>query len=403
MTGRASKLAMRYQYSRIVLLALLSLPVAALSQDAFEEAEKLEQHRQQVFRTQMELLVESLNLGTFEMFVSAIDREDFLNRIYGLRLIDQRLKRDFNDRMEFQFEALVKDGFKATGGEVNATLLGVESRGDRGRALVRYNLKDLQYSYHEYDLRLDEDDKMYIIDWVDWLEGQRFTDAVGTSLVMASPSESAVRKLIDIQNVKESELFQLRELLKAARDRNTARYSEIYKQLDPVLHRQRIVVLQNVLLSRAVNNRRFLRQALVVMAEHFPNEPLYSLMLLDYYVPTRRYDEAIDALRRTYDKFGFDDAAMEARISALTLAKGNGADAAAYAERAILFEPGLELGWWSALRARVATDDFAGAVVALQQLEENFGHTLGEEQLQADKSFAALLASDEFKSWSAAR
>ena len=394
---------MRNQYFRIVLLVLCVLPVSAFSQDAFEEAEKLEQHRQQVFRTQMELLVESLNLGTFDMFVSAIDREDFLKRIYGLRLIDQRLKRDFNDQMEFQFESLVKDGFTATRGEVNATLLGVESRGDRGRALVRYNLKDLQYSYHEYDLRLDEDDRMFIVDWVDWLEGERFTDAIGNSLVMAAPSESAVRKLIDIQNVKESDLFQLRELLKAGRDRNTARYSEIYAQLNPVLYKQRVVVLQNVLLSRAVNNRRYLREALVVMAEYFPDEPLYSLMLLDYYVPTRRYDEAIEALQRTYAKFGFDDAAMEARISAITLANGNGEDAAAYAERAILFEPGLELGWWSALRARVATGDFAGAVEALQQLEENFGHTLGAEQLQADKSFAALLASDEFKSWSASR
>ena len=393
---------MKYQIARIAVFTLL-LPAAVFAQNSFEEAEKLELHRQQVFQTQVELLVESLNLGTFEMFVSAIDREDFLDRIYGLRLIDQRLKRDFNDRMEFQFEALVKDGFTAMRGDVSAVLLGVESRGDRGRALVRYNLKNLQYSYHEYDLRLDEEDKMYIVDWVDWLEGERFTDAVGNSLVMAAPSESAVRKLIDIKNVKESDLFQLRELLKAGRDRNTARYTEIYKQLNPVLHRQRVVVLQNVLLSRAVNNRRYLREALVVMAEYFPEEPLYSLMLLDYYVPTRRYDEALEALQRTYDKFGFDDAAMEARISAITLAQGNGEDAAAYAERAILFEPGLELGWWSALRARVATADYAGAVDALQQLEENFGHTLGAEQLQGDKSFATLLASEEFKTWSASR
>lgn len=384
----------------VILFLLPALPVLA---DSFEEAEKLEQHRQQVFQNQVELLVESLNLGTFDMFISSIDREDFLDRIYGLRLIDQRLKRDFNERMEFQFEALIKDGFSASRGEVNATLLGVESRGDRGRALVRYNLPELQFSYHEYDLRLDEGGSVVIVDWVDWLEGQRFTDAIGNSLVMAAPSEAAVRKLIDIQNVKEADLFQLRELLKAARDRQTKRYSDIYAQLDPVLRKQRIVVLQNVLLARAVNNRRYLREALVEMAEHFPEEPLYSLMLLDYYVPTRQFEEAIAGLQRTYAKFGFDDAAMEARISAIALAMGNAADAAAYAERATLFEPGLELGWWSALRARVATQDFAGAVEALQQLEDEHGHKLGAEELRGDKSFAPLLASTEFQSWAASR
>lgn len=395
---------MRIQIPLFALALVLLTPIGAVvADDSFTEAEALEERRQQIFQTQAEMLVETLNLGTFEMFISAIDREDFLNRIYGLRLIDQRLKRDFNDRMEFQFEGLIKDGFRATGGEINATLLGVESRGDRGRALVRYNLPDLQFSYHEYDLRLGADDRFFIVDWTDWLEGQRFTDAVGTSLVMAAPSEAAVRKLIDIQNVKEAELFQLRELLKAARDRQTKRYSEIYAQLDPVLHRQRIVVLQNVLLSRAVNNRRFLREALVVMAEYFPDEPLYSLMLLDYYVPTRQFEKAVKGLQRTYAKFGFDDAAMEARISAITLAMGNAEDAAAFAERAILIEPGLELGWWSALRARVATEDFAGAVEALQQLEDHHGHKLGTEQLQGDKSFAPLLASEDFEQWSAAR
>ncbi len=386
-----------------LLLLTLALPARAAAEDSYAEAEKLEMHRQEIFRTQAELLVETLNHGSFEMFMASIDRQDFLNRIYGLRLIDQRLKRDFNDSMEFQFEGLVKDGFRASNGEIRATLLGVESSGDRGRALVRYDLPDLQFSYHDYELRLDENDKFYVVDWVDWLEGQRFTDAIGTSLVMAAPSEAAVRKLIDIQNVKEAELFQLRELLKAARDRQTRRYSDIYAQLDPVLRKQRIVVLQNVLLSRAVNNRRFLREALVVMAEYFPEEPLFSLMLLDFYVPTRQYDEAIAGLRRTYDKFGFDDAAMEARISAIELAKGNADDAAAYAERALLFEPGLELGWWSALRARVATGDFAGAVEALTQLEDQHGHTLRAEQLASDKSFAPLLASDEFSRWSEAR
>jgi len=139
------------------------------------------------------------------------------------------------------------------------------------------------------------------------------------------------------------------------------------------------------------------------MDEHAPEEPLFSLMLLDYYVPSQRYDKAIAALQRTYAKFGFDDAAMEARLSAITLAKGDAADANALAERAILMEPGLELAWWSALRARVAVADYAGAVVALQRLEQQHGHKLGAEQLKGDKSFSALLASDEFKTWAAAR
>jgi len=108
-------------------------------------------------------------------------------------------------------------------------------------------------------------------------------------------------------------------------------------------------------------------------------------------------------LRRTYEQFDFDDAAMEARLSAIVLVMGDSADASALADRAIELESGLELGWWSALRARVALSNFAGAAEALQQLEQHHGHSLGPEALERDKSFAALLASDEFKTWAASR
>ena len=379
---------------------IIAAPIWA---DDFAAAEKLEMERQEAFRTEFALIVESLNLGSFELFVAAIDPSDFLQRIYGLRLIDLNVKKSFNERAQSQFQSLVRDAFRDSKGEIKAKVLGIESRGDRGRAIVRFDLPNFQFSYHEYDLALDEDGRVVIIDWIDYLQGERYTDAIGTSLVMAAPSEAAVRKLIDFKNVKQADLFQFTELLKAARDRRTEKYVEILSGLNPELQRQSLVVLLTVQLSKNANNRRFLRIGLMQMDEHAPEEPLFSLMLLDYYVPSQRYDKAIAALQRTYAKFGFDDAAMEARLSAITLAQGNAADANAFAERAILMEPQLELAWWSALRARVAVADFAAAVEALQRLEDEHGHKLGAEQLKGDKSFAALLAADEFKSWAAAR
>jgi hypothetical protein len=158
-----------------------------------------------------------------------------------------------------------------------------------------------------------------------------------------------------------------------------------------------------VQLAKLSRNRRLLRQALVQMEEHFPEEPLFSLMLLDYRVPSKMLEEAVTGLQRTYEKFGFDDAAMEARLSALTLEMDNAADASAFAERAVELEPGLELAWWSALRARVAMADFAGSVAALQVLEQEHGHTLGHAELVRDATFAGLLASDEFIAWAATR
>jgi tetratricopeptide (TPR) repeat protein len=194
-------------------------------------------------------------------------------------------------------------------------------------------------------------------------------------------------------------MFQFGELLKAARDRDAERYVDIINSLTPELQRERIVVLTSVQLTKLGRSRRLIRTALVQMAKYYPFDPLYSLLLLDYYVPTKKYEDALTALRGTYEQLGFDDAAMEARISAINLAMGNTADASSYAERAIELEPGLELAWWSALRARVASANYAAAIEALERLEKHHGHKLGRVELERDKSFAPLLASAEFAAW----
>ena len=382
------------------LIVLLAVPTLA---DDVDDREELELAQQQAFRSGFTTIVESLNLGTFDLLVSSINREEFIDRIFGLRLISQTIQRDFRENMQTQFADLVKSGFAVSEDGVKATLLGVESRGDRGRAVVRFDLPELQFGYHEYELILDKKNRVIVVDWVDFLRGEGFTDGVGVSLTIALPSKQAMRKLIDYKNVKDSDLFQFTELLKAARDRRADRYIDIINNLSPEMQRQRIVVLTGVQLTKTIKSRRMMRTALIQMANHFPEEPLYSLMLLDYYVPSKMYEEAVAALRRTYEQFDFDDAAMEARLSAIVLVMGNSADASALADRAIELEPGLELGWWSALRARVASSNFAGAAEALQQLEQHHGHSLGPEALERDKSFAALLASDEFKTWAASR
>jgi tetratricopeptide (TPR) repeat protein len=389
--------------AKFLLLAIVLMLSAIVWSDEVDDNVRREQERQAAFRSGFSLIVDSLNQGSFDLVANSIDRNDFMARVFGLRLIDQRVKREFTEQMKFQLPNLIKSGFVNTKDGFKAVLLGIESRGDRGRAVVRLDLPELQFSYHEYELRLDAKNRVVVVDWTDYMQGERFTDGVGSGLVMAAPSKLAARKLVESKSVTDADMFQFGELLKAARDRDAERYVDIINKLTPELQRERIVVLTSVQLTKSARNRRLIRAALMQMAKYFPSDPLYSLMLLDYYVPTKKFDEALTALRATHVKLGFDDAAMEARLSAITLALGNVADASAHAKRALDLEPGLELAWWSALRARVAAEDYAGAVAALGKLEKDFGHTLGRAELERDKSFASLLASAVFGAWADGR
>ena len=388
----------------IVNLCLLAglagwLPAALAQDDVREAQQQAEQERQEIFRAGFQEIVADLNNNSLERFAHAIDREDMLERIFGLRLIDPKVKKNFRESFDDNLVNILQSAFAGTGGNIRAAWLGFGSKGDRGKAIVRYDLPDFQFNYHEYELRLDPKGRVVIVDWIDYLDGEKFSDGVGVQLVSLNPGKPAVRKLLDFQGPTEQQTFQMTELLKAARDRRVDRYFDILEDLDETLRSQRAVVLMSVHLTRATGNRRKLRTALIDVDKYFPEDPLYSLMLLDYYFPSRKYEQAMDALLRLQSRLGVQDSAMSARLSAASLVLGNAEDALSYAEQAVQIEPGLELGWWSALRARTAMQQYDKAVEALDELEKTFGYTLGPEAFEKDPSMADLLLSSEYESW----
>jgi tetratricopeptide (TPR) repeat protein len=386
---------------KICLLAglLCWLPAAFAQDDSREAQQQAELERQAVFRAGFQDIVTDLNNNSFERFAHAIDREDMLERIFGLRLIDPKVKKSFRESFDDNLVNILKSAFANTEGNIRAAWLGFGSKGDRGKAIVRYDLPDFQFNYHEYELRLDGKGRVVIIDWTDYMDGEKFSDGVGVQLVAMNPGKPAVRKLLDFQGPTDQQTFQMTELLKASRDMQVDRYFDILGDLDETMRSQRVVVLMSVHLTKATRNRRKLRTALIDVDKYFPEEPLYSLMLLDYYFPSRKYEQATDALLRLQTRLGVQDSAMAARLSAASLVLGNAEDALSYAEQAVQIEPGLELGWWSALRARTAMAQYGKAVEALDQLEETFGYTLGPEAFEKDPSMADLLLSREYEAW----
>ena len=386
---------------KIFLLAgfACSLSAAYAQDDVRDSQEREELERQEIFRAGFQEIVADLNNNSLERFAHAIDRDDMLERIFGLRLIDQKVKQSFRERFDDNLVDILSSAFADSRGNIRAAWLGFGSKGDRGKAIVRYDLPDFQFNYHEYELRLDGKGRVVIVDWVDYMDGETFSDAVGVQLVAVNPGKPAVRKLLDFQGPTEQQTFQMTELLKASRDMQVDRYFDILGNLDETLRSQRVVVLTSVHLTKATRNRRKLRTALIDVDKYFPEEPLYSLMLLDYYFPSRKYDQAMQALLRLQSRLGVPDAAMAARLSAASLVMGDAEDALGHADEAVRMEPGLELGWWSALRARTALSQYAGAVEALDELEKTFGYTLGPEAFENDPSMADLLLSSEYEKW----
>ena len=396
---------MRKLVSLVLIAALTATGIAAAETDPEREAAIARENAQrEAMQSGMQSIVDGVNSGSFELLAAAIDPDDMLERIFGLRLIDQRLKKQYRENFAERLESTVEQTVgQRQNQSVKARLLKFASRGDQGKAVVRYELENFQFSYHEYELTLDESDRLRVVDWTDFYWGERFSDGVGESLVIAAPGKPAVRKLVEVRNLSESQLFQVTEALKAIRDFQVARYLEIVGGMSEELQNQRIIVVGGVHMTKQARARRQLRTTLTALAEHYGEDPLYSNLLLDYYFPTRRYQQARDALERLNRRLEVEDAVHEARISSTALVMRDVEAAAEHAERALELENDLELGWWSALRARVAVENYAAAVEALNRLENDFGHDLDPDALAKDRSLARFLASPEYSAWLEAR
>ncbi len=229
----------KYLFTFVIFL----LPVAGYGQETLEEREAAEALKREAFRDGMTEIVADLNRGSFEKLVESIDEDAMIERIFGLRLIDQKIKRDFREDLERdgRFEAFIGSQYQAEAKDgIKAHLLVVDSRGNRGRAVVRFDLALFQVNYIEYELELDDRNRMFVRDWTDYLWGHSMTERMGLTLVQAQPSKNSVRKLIDFRNVRDQQIFQVMEALKASRDFNSDRYFQIYDSLDPAMQRQRV-------------------------------------------------------------------------------------------------------------------------------------------------------------------
>lgn len=386
----------------LIPLFLLMSPSLAAADAEIDERELLEREQQLAFRDGMTAIVGSLNTGSYALFTKAINRDEFLQRIFGLRLIDGTLKRDLRkDMKEAKKWASFVESFFTSEAEkgLKARLLIVESRGNRGRAVVRYDMSFFRANYHEYELRLDDKGRMRIIDWKDYYWGHLFTERMGLTLIQARPNANAARKLVTYSNVRESEVFQIMEILKATRARNFTRYDEIMASLDERLKSQPVIIKLGLDAARIARKRRAQREALIMVDTHFPNDPLFSLPLMDYYLPEERYQDAYDALTRLQQHLRIDDALINARLSSVALVMEQYDHAHELAMKSVSQEPDLELGWWSVFRARVTAENFAEAIVALEKLENDFGHSLGPDALTKDPMFRKFMLSDEYRAW----
>lgn len=359
-------------------------------------------------REQFEEVIDGLNGNTFREFQRLVDEKRFVNRIFGTRVIDAEVKEQFAADFSESFQGMFVSAFPRArtqaeaGGEIIGTIIAFRFKDGQGRAIVRYEGKGYRFSYHSYELTRSRS-KLAIVDWFDYYNSTWFSEDVGDALVRAMPGQDSVRSIVKRPGLSDGQVFQVGELLKAARDQNPQRYFQIYDGLEDVLRNEPHIVVLNYQFCRSLGDTARLNQAVQSLVAAFPGDASHSLGLSGYYIRRNLFEEAITELDRFESALGMKDGVSEAFKATSAMALGDFERARAFALSATQVEPELELSWWALLRARTAAEDYEGATEAMTQLEERFGHLLIPQKLRRDPFLKILIDQQEYKDWRAKR
>jgi hypothetical protein len=376
----------------VVAATIMALPLMAAEDD--DEA----------FGQFQEILV-GIDERSFETVQKAIDKTDMRNRVLSARQIEPDVAQMF-DANVWQF---VESGFGANlpppGSKAKTKLVDFAFQDGNGKAAIRFSKPGFEYVYQVFDLRHDGRGRLKIVDWFDSGSGQMLSVEIAEELMIQMPTKLATRKTLSIQNPTDLQLFQVTEIYKASRDKQPARFFEIYDAFDDALKKEPFIAKYAVFMAHMLKDTDRLVNALEIFVDVYSDQPNFALTMSDFSLAIGAYEVSYGLLKVFQQNFAVKEGALPAKLSALALAIGKPDEAETFAVEATVDEPTLELGWWSLLRARTSAENYAGAIEALTQLEDTFGHRLDEAKLRRDKfrGFAQLVGSQEFKDWRASR
>ena len=376
----------------MVALALVTTPVISAAQSNDELA-----------RANFEAVIDDLNNNSFKSFQEAIDKQALLGRVIGAYMIEPEVRDQLSSLFEEWVQELFIAAFPPSQSEILGTVVAFEGYGDSARALVRFESSGYRFAYHMYELTVASNGRIGIVDWTDYYQGGLFSEDAAESFVRTLPSQQATQQLLENKNVDEGQLFQVSELLKAARDNSHPRFFSIYDAMEEPLKSERAVVRLNLQMTQTWNDRARQGRAIETVAAEFPNDPLFSQRLIGFFILTNQFERAITELETLQKGLGVVDGATESLKATAAMALGDTERAEAFAVNATQVEPDLELAWWSLLRVRTAAEDYAGATEAMTQLEDQFGHLLIPQKLQRDRFLRGLVTQQEYMDWRAAR
>jgi hypothetical protein len=349
----------------------------------------------------MQAIVDQINEGAGQAFSDAVDIDGLLARVFENVEISDRTKAGFSRQMRQGKKRLGENLVRKIPEGSYAILLDVRQEDERAFALVRYDTGNLRFGYNVYELVKDGAGSVRIVDWMDYLDAFRYSDALRLSAVTYEPTAASVRSLVPLHKGGEEEWTRFAEVIAAYRRQDHQKFYAASATLTRALRQSRLMHLLTCLVSRMSRDKNLYNDAYRALASNFSDDPTIALTLIPYYFEKGDRDEAMDSLRLLQRELDIHDGALLAFMARTAMGLGNAHEASILADEAVANEPTLEGAYWAAIDAHVALGNHSFAMMTARSLEEQFGEPIAAERFEDRPMYGNLVNSPEYREWKA--
>ena len=372
-----------------IFLALIAMFFAADSDAAIDWA----------FEDTMQEIVDQINEGSGQAFSDALDVDALMGRVFqdveigevtkaGFSRDIQRSKKQIGDNMVRK----IADGYYAI-------LLNVDQNDDEAVALVRYDTGDLRFGYHAYELKKDDAGNVRIVDWLDYLDGAKYSEALRLSVVAFEPTAASVRSLVPGFQGSDEDYAKFADVISAYSKKEYQKFYDVSVTLPRPIRQTRFMQMLTCIVSRMTRDRNLYNEAYRELAKNFGNDPRVAMTLIPYFFERRDADKAMETQRALQESLGIRDGALLAFMARTALAVRNADEASILADEAISTEPTLEAAYWAAIDAHVLLNHYSFAVMTVKSLESQFEKSIEHERFEGNSMYGEFVKSSHYQQW----
>jgi tetratricopeptide (TPR) repeat protein len=331
---------------------------------------------------------EILERSVSDLGLSAKERKDFFSM--GVR---------FGNSFAEQFIKVVADGG-------NYTLVRVRIVAGRPRVIVRLMHSEGAINYHEYSLIRYPDNQIGADDVYIYLSGEPLSHTFRRFLLgFLSLQQRGFTDLKPEEKMLVEHIDDISQMTAKMRNGEPGEALAAYRKLPKELQNNKFLQLVAVQAAGAIGDDEVYLAEMERFRQNYPRDAACDLLLIDYYLLRKNYEEALQAVERLDASLGGDPYLDSLRATVLSQ-DGKLTEARQFADKALTNSPKLAPVYWTKLTVAALQKDHAATLETLQQIVEKIDPALDPEDLKNDDRFVEFVMTPEFaqfQKWVAAR